>query len=286
MQPVGSNPWFDRIRPFELSHDLFLAFSFSVCAEVKVKFSTMPGWRANSPPLKVPSPGLYILSKSCLRFFLNLSQVTMFWVFFFFHISSIIFYLFQLGLKYVENNLLIPERWPQGPWFPHQVVCVSAMSWAAHRKAVVEVLGSETHISCLEATEDRPLPSGLERRMLLVDLNYLRERWCYQLIKRINTSILPLSGLGCRSDNWSYSKSYTVFPLFFRVNPTGPVNYRVRSPQPRKAASAEDTLGEGRTTWPLNEVMYLSHSEALPRCRNLQSSHHSAHYSESLLRRA
>lgn len=50
------------------------------------------------------------------------------------------------------------------------------VSWAAHRKAVVEVLGSETDISGLEATEDKPLPHGLERQMLPVSLNYLRER--------------------------------------------------------------------------------------------------------------
>lgn len=114
MQPVGRTPWFETIRPFDLSCDLFLASSFSVCAGVKVRFSTMPGWRASSPPLKVPSPGLYILSKSCLRFF---SSVPGFSVlgFFFFHVSFIIFYLFQLGLKYVENNLLAPERGPQGP---------------------------------------------------------------------------------------------------------------------------------------------------------------------------
>lgn len=43
--------------------------------------------------------------------------------FFSFYISFIIFYLFQLGLKYVENNLLAPEKGPQGPWSPHQVFC-------------------------------------------------------------------------------------------------------------------------------------------------------------------
>lgn len=90
MQPVGRTPWFDTIRPFNLLCDLFLASSFSVCAGVKVRFSTMPGWRASSPPLKVSSPGLYILSKSCLRFF---SSVPGFSVlgFFFFHVSFIIF---------------------------------------------------------------------------------------------------------------------------------------------------------------------------------------------------
>lgn len=59
----------------------------------------------------------------------------------------------------------------------HTRFCVSTpVSWAAHRKAVVEVLGSETDFSGLEATEDKPLPHGLERQMLPVSLNYLRER--------------------------------------------------------------------------------------------------------------
>lgn len=47
----------------------------------------------------------------------------MFW-FFFFHVSFTIFYFFQLGLKYVENNLLVPEGDLRVLVSPHQVLCV------------------------------------------------------------------------------------------------------------------------------------------------------------------
>lgn len=83
---------------------------------------------------------------------------------------------------------------------------VSAMSWTALGKAVVKVLGSETDISGLEATEDRPLPHGLERRMLPVGFKLPKGKVKLSTssssrLKQEAPQFCLHQGLVCRSDN-------------------------------------------------------------------------------------